>query len=557
MSKAHTPASPLTRESHRKPPSQTAKVVHGDSDTLVRRGRFTCLGYRSAGQLGRDGTYAMPGSEDWHMANDRVHLVNQSLQFYRDNGLYRGLVDRAVINAVGSGFGHQARSASKAWNGECERLWRDEFEDEPEVRNLFSWAECLAMALAELLKTGDHAALLLSKPAEVDGKVQLIDSDRIAGGPKGLLRGNGVETDSMGRPVRFWISPYSELGQVDTARARAYPAEDVAWMALLDRPSQTRGMPAAQSAFPMLHRISDVCDSEALAWQILARVAISISREDGGALADMGIADPSKAGEDRSATGEVALTVHEFDSALVFHATNAGDHIAGVERNIPGQNFPDAIRMFLRLMGLPLGLPLELVLMDFSQTNYSSIRGSLEQAFATFRRLQRLVERYSRTIRNRWVDRMVVAGKLGAREDAHRHEWVKPDFPWLDELKEAQAWGAKVDRGFATHSQACKSLNQDRDELMDTREAEVVDAIERASRIEATHPGRKVPWEMFAGLRAAEAKTPPSAQPGHAPDVGDRQDDAREPGERQEPDAEVDGERPQEAPDEAQTEEGE
>jgi capsid protein len=143
----------------------------------------------------------------------------------------------------------------------------------------------------------------------------------------------------LGRPEKFWVAPYGNMGQVDQAAAKAIPAEDVAWIALLDRPSQTRGMPACQASFPMLFRISDVCDSEALAWQILARVALRLYHEDmGTGVEGMGVLDPSTGGEDASVTGEVAVRVHEFDSALIFHALTPGDRIEGVERNIPGQN---------------------------------------------------------------------------------------------------------------------------------------------------------------------------------------------------------------------------
>ena len=526
------PASPLTRKAPRKAAGQGIDVVLHGGNGLTRQGKYTCLGYRSAGQLGRDGNYPLAGSEDWHTAHDRGLLVNQSLQFYRDNGLYRGLIDRAVLSTVGNGFGHQARTGSKTWNRECERLWK-EFEEEPEVRGLLSWADCQAMALSEMLKTGDHGAILLSQPEELDGKIQLIDSDRIAGSAERNKPGNGVKTDKYGRPLEFYVSDYGEMGQVQQGTAEPIPAKDFAWIALLDRPSQTRGMPAAQSAFPMMHRISDVCDSEALAWQILARVALRMYREDNGEwAADSSILDPDKVNE--TGTGEVAVRVHEFDSALIFHALNPGDHIEGVERNIPGQNFPDAIRMFLRLMGLPLGLPLELILLDFSQTNYSSIRGSLEQAFAQFRKLQRLLERYSRKIRNRWVDRMIARNLMTDRPDRYLHEWVKADFPWLDELKEAQAWGAKLDRSLATHGQACKSLGHDRDDQMDAREVEVRDAIERAQKIEAD-TGQAVPWEMFAGLKPAGAKAVPSADADYAPTPEGPQDQPREPGQKQEP----------------------
>ena len=69
-----------------------------------------------------------------------------------------------------------------------------------------------------------------------------------------------------------------------------------------------------------------------------------------------------------------------------------------------------------------------------------------------------------------------------------------------------QAYGAKVDRGFTTHTQVCKSLNVDREDVVTLREAEVKDAIERAKRIEQL-TGEDVPWQIFCGLESPKAKS--------------------------------------------------
>ncbi len=249
----------------------------------------------------------------------------------------------------------------------------------------------------------------------------------------------------------------------------------------------------------MLHRINDVCDSEAIAWQMLARLAVSVTREDGAVLA-YGESEPDPEKSTGDTSGDLSMRMTELDYALIFHG-NPGEKVQGIERNIPGKDFSESLRMFLRLLGLPLGLPLELILLDWTKGNYSQSRAVLEQAYQTFLGWQKLLEASVHSAVYEWkVEGWQRAGVLPARADAMAHEWIKPSFPWIDKLKEAQSYGVLLDRGLTTHALACKALNMDRGEVVAARVAEVEDAIKRAKEIkEAT--GVDVPWQMFCGLK--------------------------------------------------------
>ena len=63
------------------------------------------IGYRSVRSLATvDGMTASQASGDYHERYDRLKLVGMSREFYRDNPIYRGLIDRAVSYIVGGGF---------------------------------------------------------------------------------------------------------------------------------------------------------------------------------------------------------------------------------------------------------------------------------------------------------------------------------------------------------------------------------------------------------------------------------------------------------------------
>jgi len=482
----------ITRKKNQ--PGRRSTTGERNVDILQSKGFYSAFGYRSARVAAGEGRTASVGSGDFHLQYDRVKLINQSREFLRDNAIYKGLIERAVAYIIHNGFKLQSNAVSTKISSKVEKLWRAWWRS-PEVRGLLSGDGVAKMICREMLVAGDTGAIKTDKSL-----IQLIEAEQIASKSR---MGDGIAKNIYGTPTKFFISPYSNTGMIDLAKGRDVAANDFLYVTNTERPSQTRGVPPCQSAFAMLHRINDVCDSEAIAWQILSKIAVSVTREDGSTFGvGESIRDPNKTSD---TSGDLTIRLTELDSALIFHG-EPGDKIAGVERNIPGQNFTESLRTFLRLLGLPLGLPLELILLDWTQSNYSQSRAVLEQAYTTFEGWQSLIEDFFYRPLFEWKVRQWVAdGELSEREDIYEHEWIKPTFPWIDQLKETEAYGAKVDRGYATHAQVCKSLNSERDDIVNTREKEVKDAIARSAAIKK-ETGIDVPWQIFAGMLPPDAK---------------------------------------------------
>ena len=473
-----------------------------------RHGFYTSLGYRSAKVATREGrSYtSYPGYS--HDDRDRKSLIAQSRDFMRNNAIYQGMIDRAVSYIIGNGFELQVNSGSPNVDKKIEGLWRDWLK-RPEIRNVLSGSEVAEMVCREVMVAGDTAVLLTNKAL-----IQLFEAEQIAGK---TAKNNGIEKDKYGRPKIFNLAPWKS-NWVDSNNAAKVDAKNVLYIANAKRPSQIRGVPAAQAAFPMLHRINDVCDSEAIAMQLLARIAVSITRENAAEEAyKQSREDPNKTTE--ATEGDLATRLTELDYALLFHG-EPGDDIKGIERNIPGKNFGESVRMFLRILGLPLGMPLELILLDWTKSNYSQSRAVLQQAFQMFQRWQAKMVDFFYGPLFEWRLAAWQEQELIGKSKKIKYDWIKQTFPWIDQLKEAQAYSTQVERGFITHGQVCKSLNTDRAEVIDQREREVRDAIERAKKIEED-TGEKVSWKIFAGLK----ETPDKAQ---LAEPADKEDDEQD-----------------------------
>lgn len=478
----------------------------------IWQGAYTALGYDSAR---RTDVSAAGGSEVRHQDHNRDRVVNQSRQFARDNELYRGVLDVACRHIVGDGWKLQAVSDNANWNGRVEGLW-EEFWRAPDVTGVLHGAGLESQMVRELLTCGDT---LLIKTA---AGLQHVESEQITRGHS--LGTDGIETDSLGRPERYWVAPYGRGGMVQGAQAEAYRPEDVIFLSRPERPSGLRGMPALQAAFPMMHRIADVLDSEAISWQTLARFALAVTRDD--PMAAFGEGETDSDAED----GDLADRVVDLGYATIFHG-QPGEKIEGITRNIPGSDFTQTLRTFLRMLGLPIGLPLELVLLDWSQANYSQSRAILEQAAQVFRQWQTLFRiRFYDAVLEWKLNEWYAQSGNGLRRRQHNPrtdwEWIVPTPPWIDMLKETQAWGARLDRGFGTHTGACKSQGLERGNVVAMREREVREAIATAQQV-SRETGQDVPWQIFAGLTpdgstvertTTEGADRPERQPGESDD---------------------------------------
>jgi len=414
---------------------------------------------------------------------------------------------------IGSGFTLQVKTDNINFNKKVEALWNS-WNFKPEIRGLLLGFETAQMFLREAILCGDIGAIKTNK-----GALQLVEAEQINGGNQSK---DGIDKNMFGVPTRFWVSGYNDHGYLNSKGARKIEPKDFLFMTNPDRPSSTRGVPACQSVFSMLHRINDVCDSEAIAMQVLSRLAVSITRDNADQRAYIeSKEDPNKSGTDTS--GQLGTRLMELEYALMFHA-RPGEKIEGIEHNIPGKNFGESLRLFLRLLGLPLGLPLEIILLDWTNSNYSQSRAVLEQAFQSFIKWQNKQEGFYYEPLFAWqLAKWQVSERLGNRKEVP-HSWIKPTFPWIDQLKETQAKGMMIDRALMTHSEACKSRGQDREDVIEGRKKEIVEAIKIASDIK-TKTGVEVDWKLFAGLaneKNSEAKK--TKQPADGSEIDEKTD---------------------------------
>ena len=106
------------------------------------------------------------------------------------------------------------------------------------------------------------------------------------------------------------------------------------------------------------------------------------------------------------------------------------------------------------MVGAAIGFPLELVLLDFSKTSYSSARAALLQSYRMFCGHQAVVQkRIIGPIYRRKVRKDLAGGRLrmpASKFDPYRLAYYPPRWAWIDPLREVMALEKEVQSGAMT-----------------------------------------------------------------------------------------------------------
>jgi len=123
---------------------------------------------------------------------------------------------------------------------------------------------------------------------------------------------------------------------------------------------------------------------------------------------------------------------------------------------------------------LALKLPLELVLLDFSRTNYSSARASLGEARRMFRTWQRFAEVEFCMPWYRWqIARGVASGVLPADAAVFGARCQWPAWEYIDPLKEAQGNAVAISTATKSISECIRERGQEPAEVREELKRDV------------------------------------------------------------------------------------
>jgi lambda family phage portal protein len=422
-------------------------------------------------------------SADSELISSLGLLRSRSRQLVRDSSYAKRAKVIVVNNVVGAGIGMQAQvmtsrdGLNERINSDIEEAWTEWCEaDSCHTGGVLHFSDFERAAMGEVFETGE---VFIRKhfqkfgDSDVPLALELIEPERLAdkfttaSPPVPITNGAalrmGVELDSFGRPLAYWIwnfHPGEFNGYLPVInKVERVPADQIIHLKLVDRWPQTRGEPWLHACIRKLNDMDGYSEAELVAARGAACYLATIETAD--PTEPMGVPQPD-------GTQNFDLEPGSVQKLL------SGEKLNFVTPNRPNTAFDPFMRAMLREMAAGSSVSYESLSRDYSQSNYSSSRLGLLDDRDLWKMLQQWFIRAFRTgLHETWLQQAVLARAIpsisleayGTSPDRFGDAVsFKPrGWSWVDPTKEVEAFEKAVRCGFTTVSSVIAQTADGRD----------------------------------------------------------------------------------------------
>jgi len=410
-------------------------------------------------------------SADRHLSSHTLNQLRENCRMHdREGSLFAGLLNRGLDNIFGSNFDFIPTTGESGLNNRvkdyitlrmrainCDASGKDDF------------AELARLALRSVWRDGD--CLLVKRK---DGTILPFEAEQIVSPKNSAATGKrivlGVELNDVNRPIAYHIKQRKTRGDYGmTEQNGSIERIEARWAimpAVRSRFHQTRGVPFLATALAMYNRLHNYIDYESLAALGNAMLAYKIQKE---------ATDTDMAGVE---SNEDSTTNSTFDKIQHLEPLQVIELLPGEDvdvfgANRPGSNFANYVIICLRIVGAAVGMPLELLLLDFSKTNYSSARAALGEARRSFRVWQKFAAEKICIPWYKWqIARGIATGKLPAKPNIYKARCQWPAWDYIDPQKEAMGNKISIETGVKSISECIRERGGEPDEVFVERAEE-------------------------------------------------------------------------------------
>lgn len=512
------------------PPAQGAEAFTAGSSSHPDMRRWTPLA----------------GSADADLLPELGTIRSRSRDLARNHGVADGAQQTLVDNIVGSGLRLKSRPLWKAlgWTQDQAEEWSNGVEALWSIWSESNWCDAARALNFHGLTTqayragfvnGEALALPLWLPKRVAAGapaatcIQLVEADRLANPnhqpDSDRLRG-GIEIDEYGGAVAYWIRKTHPGDRYWLSTGFSSDAERIPaftpWgrMRVIhvhdkERTGQSRGKPGLASVLRQFKVLGDYTNAElkaAVVNSMVAMVTESAVGQEGLVELLAGNPDALKSYQDGLANrGRSGI---DFNAGMIVPLA-LGEKLNSFTPGRPSTAFEPFVLSLFRHVAAGLNLPYELLLKDFSKTNYSSARAALLEAWRFFKGRRKWIATYwAQPVFELWFEEMVQQGAIEApdfyakRALYCRAKWLGDGRGWIDPLKEAQAAEKRMTLGLTNLEDESAEQGQDWEEQLEQRAREEARAREL---------GVTLPW-MNGGGGSNAAPAEPDADEGDPED---------------------------------------
>ena len=435
---------------------------------------------------------------DAELLPELATLVGRSRDLARNHGIAASGFQTITDNVVGPGprlacmpdwrsLGKDIKWAEE-WSRNVEAQWRI-FTESPyftaDRRNSFSTASQLVFR--SFLMSGEVLALPLWLEAPdrtYATTVQLVEADRLCNPnhqpDTQTLRG-GIAMNKYGEPTAYylrkvtpesWMLPgmfWTLAGTWERIPARTeWGRKRVLHIYDQDRIDQTRGKPLLTACLEQFKMFDHYQRTELQSAIVNALVAGVIETPmDQAQIAELMGGDPNA----------YLANKNQWKTKLRGGAMIPlfpGDKLSPFTPSRPATQYSAFVETVLRHISTALNMPYELLIKDFSKTNYSSARAALLEAWRFFlSRRKWLADTWSTPIYHLFLEEAVMKGYIDAPQFYEkfpmyaRCKWIGAGRGWIDPVKEAQAAQIRVEAKLSTLEMECAEQGLDWQDVLE------------------------------------------------------------------------------------------
>ena len=485
------------------------------------------------------------GSADADINPELGLMRARSRDLTRNHGVADGARQTYLDNIVGCGL----RLAAKPdWRVlKRDRVWAEEWANTVQAHWALYWGNRGCDAGETLVGDGLTAQIFNSAFLNGEGLAlplwlpdrgyrhatcfQVIEPDRLSnphGQPDTATLRGGVEINTYGKPLAYWIQSahpgdamftgggISEWQRIpattEWGRARVVHLHD------RERSGQSRGKPSLASVMRQFKVLGDFTNAELKAAVANALVAIIVeSNLSQESIVELFSSNPAALETYQAGLAQRGRASIDFMGAQIVPVP-LGDKVSSFSPARPSTSFEPFVTTLFRHMAAGLHIPYELLLKDFSKTNYSSARAALLEAYRFFKGRRKWLSTYWASPDYRlWLEEVVNAGLVDA-PDFYEHweaycrcTWIGDGRGWVDPLKEGKAAELRMQLNLTTLQDECAEQGGDWEENLEQRARELQRMKELETQYSITFPSQ-------SATAPANVAVDPSLDPEADPD---------------------------------------
>lgn len=427
-------------------------------ETALRRRSFRDAygAYDAASPTRKDLMFGQDGRAEQLNAPNRRVLRTRARNLERNSDVMGGLLYALENNVVGAKLNMQAASPDKEFNKKIEALFHDwEHAENCDITEQQNLTEIVRMALRRVkVDGGVLATYVFDRHSKYGLKIQMREVDDIASDntmelPNGNIVTSGIEMTKYGKPVAYLLQQYDANGMSNDLTPLRVPAKNVDFLWEKERATQFREIPSMAKSITRIADLDDYMNAVAFQQKTMACTSAFIET------------DNYNTAPGRPVNTNNGARLKDLRAGSITYL-KPGEKMKQFTPSGQATEMENFVVTNLRTMSAAHGLSLESATRNVERVNYSSARQNMladQQTYKVWREF--MIEHFLRKLYKRFVDSCWLMGLLDntsfdpSNPEYYQAKWLSEGLPWIDPLKEANAYAVQLANGGLSFQEYC------------------------------------------------------------------------------------------------------